>query len=191
MSRKPPSMVLFPSKNDEEATVSSRKPKKRYAVKPQSIVERFDKMANAHIDERDGGCSTDDETDNVLSQGHELNRRLPVKTVSRTLASSITGFDIAESIGMQHDELAEAVEKLIKAEETTRFTELVVAAEAAVAVAPPELAEEAALAVAHEYQTQNLSLIQEEIPGDTIIEVIGYVGIRRRKDAGSDNRCVG
>lgn len=189
MSRKPPAMVLFPSKHEDDGG-SLRKPKKRYARKPQSIVERFDKMANAHIDERDVGVSSSDEDDRVISAPQEGRR--PVKSVSRNLASSMTGFDIAESIGVQHDnELAEAVEKLIKAEETTRFTELVVAAEAAVAAAPPELAEEAALAVAHEYQTQNLSMIQEEIPGDTIIEVIGYVGIRRRKDSGgAEKRCV-
>lgn len=146
-------------------------------------------MANAQIDERDAGVSSSDEEGNAVSQQSQDGRR-PVKSVSRNLAGSITGFDIAESIGLQHDnELAEAVEKLIKAEETTRFTELVVAAEAAVAAAPPELAEEAALAVAHEYQTQNLSVIQEEIPGDTVIEVLGYVGIRRRKD-GNEKRCV-
>ena len=78
-------------------------------------------------------------------------------------------------------EMLDAVNKLIRAEEIDKFAEVVAATEAAVASVPPELAEEAALAIAHGYQTQSVTTIKENIPGDTVIQVLGYIGIRKGK----------
>ncbi|XP_024945287.1 uncharacterized protein LOC112495017 [Cephus cinctus] len=187
MERKPPSIILFPTQPEKvrDTERGPRKSRKRSKKGGESILERFDKMVNAKLEERrvhdaaSDGSSADEATS--PETGAPGTQR-PLRSISKTLASSMSNIDVLEQMNLnQDDELAEAVEKLIKAEETARFTEMIVAAEAAVAAAPPELAEEAALAVAQDYQTQTVSAIKEEIPGDTVIEIVGYIGIRRRK----------
>ena len=106
-----------------------------------------------------------------------------MKSVSKALASSVSNADILDELRVRHDnELAEAVDKLIKAEDAFKFTEMMIAAEAAVAAAPPELAEEAAIAVTRDYHTEKITPIrEEEIHGERVIEVVGYVGITKLK----------
>lgn len=108
--------------------------------------------------------------------------RRPLKSVSKTLASSMSNADIADELRVQHDnELTEAIDKLIRAEEASRFTEMMIAAEAAVAAAPPEFAEEAALAVTRDYHTEKVTPIKEgQVRGETLIEVVGYVAYTKR-----------
>lgn len=104
----------------------------------------------------------------------------------------MSNIDILNELDNNYDhELAEAVDKLIRAEEASKFTEMMIAAEAAVAAAPPELAEEAALAVTREYRTEKITPIKEEIVGDTIIEVVGYVGVRKQKSSNRKNAFCG
>lgn len=83
------------------------------------------------------------------------------------------------------NELIEAAEYLIRAEEDARFAEKLAAVEAAVAGVPPEMAEEAALAASKSYQTEKISVIKEKIPGETVIEVLGYVGVTKPKERDS------
>ncbi|KAI4501767.1 hypothetical protein M0802_003102 [Mischocyttarus mexicanus] len=101
----------------------------------------------------------------------------------RTLATSMSKVDIVEELNVPGDnELIEAAEHLIRAEEDARFAEKLAAAKAAVAAVPPEMAEEAALAAGQSYRTEKINMIKEEILGDTIIEVLGYVGITKPKE---------
>ena len=102
------------------------------------------------------------------------------------MTNNISNVDIVEQVNNTcvNNELLEAVDKLIRAEEAEKFTQVVAAAEAAVATVPPELAEEAAFAVVHDFRTQSVTTIKEEVSGDTVIEILGYIGIRRNANSG-------
>ncbi|KAK2577084.1 hypothetical protein KPH14_005892 [Odynerus spinipes] len=146
------------------------RPKK--PIRDESILQRFDRLITEHL-----------ETRKINAPGI----RRPPDSIAKILSTGVSTVNIAEELNVPRDnELIEAAEHLIRAEEDARFTEKLAAAEAAVAAAPPEKAEEVALAAGQKYQTKKIKVIKEEIPGDTIIEVLGYVGVNKPKDGKSE-----
>nr|CAD7604205.1 unnamed protein product [Timema genevievae] len=94
--------------------------------------------------------------------------------------SSMSTIDIQRGMNYERDsQFIEAVDKLIQAEQASRFQGAVRAAEAAAAAAPPELAEEAAAAGAREYQTDVVETICRKLPGERPIQLVGYIGVTR------------
>lgn len=76
----------------------------------------------------------------------------------------------------------DAVEKLATAEAMCNFAGAVEAAEEACRSVPKECAEEAAAAGVRGYQKEITNIVQQTIPGEHPIEVVGYVGITTPKN---------
>jgi len=75
--------------------------------------------------------------------------------------------------------IREAAAHFARAQNACEFDAAVRAAEAAAAEAPPEMAEEAAVSRAREYRTEIVKEVHEVVPGERLVEVVGYVGITR------------
>ncbi|XP_030765055.1 uncharacterized protein LOC115889250 [Sitophilus oryzae] len=104
-------------------------------------------------------------------------------TLERLAEATASQMEVCFQLRREPDtELADAVEKLAKAETMCAFAGAVQAAEAAAEAAPPELAEEAAVASARGFQTEvATSNFHQNISGVRPIEVIGYIGITKPK----------
>ncbi|KAF7276296.1 hypothetical protein GWI33_010692 [Rhynchophorus ferrugineus] len=111
----------------------------------------------------------------------ELN--LSKGTLERLAEATASQVEICLQLRKEPDtELADAVEKLAKAEAMCAFAGAVQAAEAAAEAAPPELAEEAAVASARGFQTEvATSSFHQSVGSYRPIEVLGYVGITKPK----------
>ncbi|XP_015127031.1 uncharacterized protein LOC107048396 [Diachasma alloeum] len=156
----------------------------------KSIMERFDEMVNAQLQRHRKVGNL--RLSNLMEENDIRDAKLHPKIhhLPKTL-TSMSSANVSSHLSTETDnDLVEAVEALVCAEDMAKFAEKIVAAEAAVAAVPPELAEEAALAVTRSYQQSEdkVTKIKEVVQGDAVIEVVGYIGVRTRKNPSRHSR---
>ncbi|KAL3265957.1 hypothetical protein HHI36_010144 [Cryptolaemus montrouzieri] len=170
---------LMPEIGDE--TVASKR--------KESIIEWFDRSVEQELEKRKekdtsikSKSLSPEKPDILRSEVSESPTRSPL--AMRGLAeATASGIEIIGELLHERDaELIDAVEKLATAEAMCSFAGAVEAAEEAAKSVPFDCAEEAAAAGARGYQKEITNIVQQTIPGEHPIEVVGYVGVTRPKN---------
>ncbi|KAK9875705.1 hypothetical protein WA026_009502 [Henosepilachna vigintioctopunctata] len=151
----------------------------------QSIIEWFDRSVEKELDKRKDkdfkASKCAEKADAARADLSKSPTKSPpgMKDLAQATAS---GIEIIGGLLHERDaDLIEAVEKLATAEAMCNFAGAVEAAEEAAKSVPLECAEEAAAAGARGYQKEITNIVNQTIPGQHPIEVLGYVGVTKPK----------
>ncbi|XP_044749958.1 uncharacterized protein LOC123310522 [Coccinella septempunctata] len=154
----------------------------------ESIIEWFDRSVEQELEKRKdkdhsiikkSPCA---EKIEAAAAAADTSPKSP--NAMRGLAeATASGVEIIGELLREKDaDLIDAVENLAAAEAMCNFAGAVEAAEEACKSVPLECAEEAAAAGVRGYQREITNMVQQTIPGEHPIEVVGYVGVTRPKN---------
>lgn len=154
----------------------------------ESIIEWFDRSVENELEKRR------DKDTSVIKKSpcaEKIEEAAAAAAASPKSPNAMRGLAEATASGVEiigellrekDADLIEAVEKLATAEAMCNFAGAVEAAEEACKSVPAECAEEAAAAGVRGYQREITNIVQQTIPGEHPIEVVGYVGVTRPKN---------